>query len=115
MNGRLFAKRFVAVALLLFGVACLAGEGEVWMKAVVLAACIVGAVLLFRRTRRDREWMEAYRRRELAGQVVADTIAENHEEKPPRDHAKEVAVAATAAHVAAAPVIIVNDLLKMQK
>ena len=32
MNGRLFAKRFVGAAALLFGLAALAADGEAWAK-----------------------------------------------------------------------------------
>lgn len=106
MNGRVFAKRFVAVILVAFGIASLGGSGETWMKALLLAACLVAAILLFRRTARDDAW----RRRSLDVELP---------EREPRGSsggsAKGLLVGATVLHVLAAPILILRDLLKMQK
>ena len=120
MNGRVFAKRFVAVALLLFGIASLGGEGETGTKAALLAVCAVLAILLFRRTARDEEWMRRYERGELPGQAVERGLEEAVEERvggspDPERKVRGVLVGATVLHVLAAPFLILRDLLKMQK
>lgn len=120
MNGRLFAKRFVAVVLLLFGIVSLAGDGETWMKAALLAVCIVLAVLLFRRTARDDEWMRRCRGGDLAGQAVARTVGEiaaEREAKPPDPNRKlkGALVGLTVLNVITFPFRVVWDVMRNQK
>lgn len=110
MNGRVFAKRFVAVVLLVFGFVSLAGDGETWMKALLMAVCIVLAVLLFRRTARDDEW----RRRSTGEEFVGQRLSVDGD-APRRDNAGRWVLGATVLHVLAAPFIMLKDLLKMQK
>jgi Ca2+/Na+ antiporter len=114
MNGRVFVKRFLAVTLLVFGFAALGGEGEAWAKALLLAACIVLALLLFRRTPKDDEWMRKREGGELIGQIMVPGMSEA---KPRKQAARTGSWLrkATVLHVLAAPAIVLSDLLKMQK
>ncbi len=120
MNGRLFAKRFVGAAALLFGVAALAADGEVWMKALLFTACVALAITLFRRTPRDDEWMRKYRSGELTGQVIAKGVGEiaaERDERPPDPQRKLKGALAgvTALNVLSSPFRLVWDLMKRQK
>lgn len=120
MNGRLFAKRFVGAAALLFGLAALAADGEAWAKALLFMACIVLAVALFRRTPKDDEWMRKYRSGELTGQVIAKGIGEiaaERDERPPdpQRKLKGALVGVTALNVLTFPFRLVWDLMKRQK
>ena len=109
MNGRVFAKRFVAVALLLFGFVSLAGDGEPWMKAALMGVCAVAAVLLFRRTAKDDAW----ERKRAGGDLVDKPLAVD--DGSAGGGAGKWLVGATVLHVLASPFIILRDLLKMQK
>ena len=116
MNGRLFAKRFVGTLSLLLGFACLLAEGETWAKAVAFALFAVLAVLLFRRTAKDDEWMRRYRRGELPGQVLGESFGDSADRRSAKGMStKGVLVGATLLHVLAAPFLMLRDLLKMQK
>ena len=120
MNGRVFAKRFVAIVLTLFGVACLAGDGETWMKALLFAASIVLAVLLFRRTPKDDEWMRKYKGGELTGQVIAKSVGEaaaGREARPvdPQRKLKGALVGVTVLNVLTSPFRVLWDVMKRQK
>ena len=120
MNGRVFAKRFVAVALLLFGFASLAGEGETWMKAALLAVCIALAALLFRRTAGDDEWMRKRRGGDLAGQAVARTVGEMASERggeppDPNRKLKGALVGLAVLNAITFPFRVLWDVMKQQK
>ena len=111
MNGRVFGKRFVAVALLLFGFVSLAGDGEPWMKAALMGVCAVAAILLFRRTPKDDAW----ERKRAGGDLVDKPLAVDDGSAKRGGGAGGWLVGATVLHVLAAPVLILRDLLKMQK
>ena len=117
MNGRLFAKRFVGVALLLFGVVSLGGDGEAWLKTLLLVACIVLAVSLFRRTPKDDEWMREYKGGKLTGQVIAKSVGEiageRDERQPdPQRKLKDALVGVTALNVLTLPFRLVCGLMR---
>ena len=116
MNGRVIAKRSLACVLVVIALFSLAVDGEPWAKGVLFAVCTLGAILLFRRTPKDDEWMRRQEDGELVGQVVADAMRDDGGGgKEPGSGAKRVAVGLTALHVLAAPFIILKDVLKMQK
>ncbi|WP_165170677.1 hypothetical protein [Adlercreutzia sp. ZJ242] len=118
MNYRLFVKRWLGATALLLGFVALAQD--VGAPGLALfALTVVLAALLFRRTRKDDEWMRRYRRGELPGQLLAGAVSDAAPAETSKSRkaasCKVALVVATVLHVLAAPFLILRDLLKMQK
>lgn len=112
MNGRVFAKRFVGTALILFGIVCLVGDGALWIKAVAFFVFVAIGLMLFRRTRADDAWMVRRRCGDQSGRRVEHA-----------DGSQTVGKGGTGGFLAinavlgvlATPFVVLAKLLKMQK
>lgn len=114
MNYRHVAKVCIGLIVLMFGfVAFMQDVSAVGLACLGIA--IVIAILLFRKTLKDDEYMRRYRNGELLGQRLELGESWEPREKTPEGRLRRGLVAASVLHVLAMPFLVLRDLMKQQK